>query len=152
MPKYARSMPTPSDLDIDSRHNVLVVDDYEDAVVAIVTLFQANGVDAVGAALGPEALDMLQAGLQPCVILLDVRMPGMDGWEVWDRLKAHNELSKTAVVILSAEGADPARARAASGSFCASRWTTGSWLKRLIATASGIDGTRTRSAVLSLPA
>jgi CheY-like chemotaxis protein len=106
-------MPTQSGVshEIHSRHNVLVVDDYTDTREAIVTLLQAMGFDVVGAASGPEALDMLQAGLRPCVILLDVRMPGMDGWTVWERMKAHPEVVKTPVVILSGDVADDARAK-----------------------------------------
>ena len=104
-------MATPIGTDSHARHNVLVVDDYTDTRDAIVGMLQAKGFDVGGAPSGPDALDMLQAGLRPCVMLLDVRMPGMDGWEVWERLRAHRELAQTAVVILSAEAADSARAQ-----------------------------------------
>lgn len=50
--------------------------------------------------------------MRPCVMLLDVRLPDLDGWEVWDRMKAHDELARTAVVILSSERADHERAKA----------------------------------------
>jgi len=55
---------------------------------------------------GYEALDLLQAGLRPCVVLLDVRMPGIDGWEVVDRMQGHAELRATPVIILSSDVAD----------------------------------------------
>jgi CheY-like chemotaxis protein len=54
---------------------------------------------------------MLQGGLRPCVVILDVRMPVMDGWEVWDRMRAHAELARTPVVLLSADAIDGARAK-----------------------------------------
>jgi CheY-like chemotaxis protein len=38
-------------------------------------------------------------------------MPEMDGWEVWERMRAHDDLARTAVVVLSAERADDERAR-----------------------------------------
>ncbi len=93
-------------------HAVLVVDDYDDGREAIVVMLTTAGFETVGAASGSLALDMLQGGLRPCVILLDVWMPGIDGWELWDRLKAHDELSRVAVVLLSADFADHERAKA----------------------------------------
>jgi CheY-like chemotaxis protein len=95
-----------------SRHNVLVVDDFMDTREAIVSMLQTKGFDVVGADSGPMALDYLQAGMRPCVVLLDIRMPDMDGWQVWERMKAHEELACTAVVVLSANEADDQRARA----------------------------------------
>ena len=75
-------------------------------------MLQVGGLDAVGAESGPDALDLFQAGMRPCVVLLDLRMPGMDGWETWERMKAHPELAATPVVILSADQVDDQRAKA----------------------------------------
>jgi CheY-like chemotaxis protein len=95
------------------QHLVLVVDDYPETREAIATLLETSGATVVTAESGTEALELLQAGLRPCVMLLDVRMPDLDGWEVWDRMKQHRELVLTSVVILSANPADHARTRAA---------------------------------------
>jgi CheY-like chemotaxis protein len=92
-------------------HSVLVVDDFDATREAIVTMLQTKGLDAVGAESGPDALDLFQAGLRPCCVLLDLRMPGMDGWETWERMKALPELARTPVVILSADKADDVRAK-----------------------------------------
>src|SRR3954466_11560866 len=92
-------------------HSVLVADDFEATRDAIVTLLQTKGHEAVGAESGPDALDLFQAGLRPCVVLLDLRMPGMDGWETWERMKALPELAKMPVVILSGGKAEDTRAR-----------------------------------------
>jgi CheY-like chemotaxis protein len=99
--------------DLHDRHLVLVVDDYLETREAIATLLETTGSEVVTAESGIEALEMLQAGLRPCVMLLDVRMPDLDGWEVWDRMKQHRELALTTVVILSADPADHSRTRAA---------------------------------------
>jgi CheY-like chemotaxis protein len=88
------------------------VDDYQETREAVATLLELSGADVVSAESGIEALEMLQAGLRPCVMLLDVRMPDLDGWEVWDRMKQHRELALTSVVILSADPADHSRTRA----------------------------------------
>lgn len=92
-------------------HLVLVVDDYDATREAVVSMLEAKGFAVVGAASGPIALDLFQAGMRPCVVLLDVRMPEMDGWEVWERMKLHADLRLTPVVILSADTADDERAR-----------------------------------------
>jgi CheY-like chemotaxis protein len=68
-------------------NGVLVIDDFAPTREAVVMLLQMNGLEAVGAESGPDALDLVQAGMRPCVVLLDLRMPGMDGWETWERMK-----------------------------------------------------------------
>lgn len=93
-----------------ARHTVLVVDDVDETREAIVTLLLTKGFDAVGAASGGVALELFAAGMRPCVVLLDVRMPEMNGWELWERMKTRDDLARIAVVILTAEPADHARA------------------------------------------
>ncbi len=95
-----------------SCHNVLVLDDDDDAREAMVFMLDTEGFDVVGAASGAEALALMQGGIRPCVAILDLRMPDIDGWEVWERMKAHDELARTAVIILSADPADHVRAKA----------------------------------------
>jgi CheY-like chemotaxis protein len=108
----ASSPPSVTELPTHFRHHVLVVDDFQDTRDAIVSLLATKGFEATGADSGPSALDHLQAGMRPCVVVLDVRMPGMDGWQVWDRIKHNDELAQVSRVILSADVADDKRARA----------------------------------------
>jgi CheY-like chemotaxis protein len=91
---------------------VLDEDDFPETRDAIVALLATKGFEATGAESGSAALDRLQEGMRPCVVVLDVRMPGMDGWQVWDRIKGDHELTEVAGVILSADVADDDRARA----------------------------------------
>ena len=93
-------------------HQVLVVDDIEDTRDAIVEMLAAKGYDAVGAAAGAIALDLFKAGMRPCVVLLDLRMPDMDGWEVWEWMKRHPALASLPVVVLSTDTSDDPRVRA----------------------------------------
>jgi CheY-like chemotaxis protein len=58
---------------------VLLIDDNEDVRAAMKTLLELEGYLVVEAADGDEALMQLQEGLDPCVILLDMLMPGKDG-------------------------------------------------------------------------
>jgi CheY-like chemotaxis protein len=104
-------MPPPVAANTAHSHSVLIVDDYAGTRESLAQLLQMERFEIAVAASGHEALDMLQAGLRPCVVLLDLRMPGMDGWEVFDRMQAHAELRATPVIILSGEPADNERAR-----------------------------------------
>lgn len=58
----------------------MTVDDDADLQVSIVDVLEDKGFCPVVAADGLEALDLLQGGFRPSVILLDLRMPRMDGW------------------------------------------------------------------------
>ena len=111
-PRPATRPTAKSGFDIHAQHQVLVVDDFDATRDAIIVMLETKGFDARGAASGIEALDLLQAGFRPCAMLLDLRMPELDGWEVWDRMKHHPELAMTPGVVLSADPADHARARA----------------------------------------
>ncbi len=58
---------------------VLLIDDNEDVRVSMKTLLELDGYQVIAAAEGEEALTRLRSGLDPCVILLDMLMPGKDG-------------------------------------------------------------------------
>ena len=58
------------------------------------------------AANGKQALERLNAGVHPCVILLDLMMPVMDGWQ-FRREQVHNrDLADIPVIVVSAAGKD----------------------------------------------
>jgi CheY-like chemotaxis protein len=58
---------------------VLLIDDNEDVRVSMKALLEIEGYAVVAAADGEEGLAQLRDGLDPCVILLDMLMPGKDG-------------------------------------------------------------------------
>src|SRR5690348_5406718 len=62
-------------------HPILVVEDDDDVRDAMVQVLEAEGYDAIPASDGEDALGRLEAGLAPCLILLDLMMPRMDGWQ-----------------------------------------------------------------------
>lgn len=82
---------------------VMVVDDDPDLREAITELLSDNAYTVVGAANGQEALDFLhRASNRPCVILLDLMMPIMDGKTFRTELLKEPALSDIPVVVLSA--------------------------------------------------
>jgi len=81
--------------------NVLVVDDQEAIRATLRTALDDEGFTVETAANGKEALDILERW-QPCVILLDLMMPVMDGWAF--REEQRRAGSTVPVVLLSAAG------------------------------------------------
>jgi two-component system, cell cycle response regulator len=80
---------------------VLVVDDLEPNVKLLEAKLRAEYFDVLGAYSGQEALD-LAAREKPDIILLDVMMPGMDGFEACRKLKANPETMHIPVVMVTA--------------------------------------------------
>ncbi len=82
-----------------SANRALIIDDDPDTVDLIKIIFRNAGMDVIGAYNGPEAIEKC-ADLQPHVILLDLMMPGMDGWETYDRLR---RMTDAPVIVVSAD-------------------------------------------------
>ncbi len=90
---------------------VLVVEDDQDTREAIVDLLRTEKYEAVGAANGQQALDLLRAGqFEPDVILLDLYMPTMNGHELRETLLADPRWANVPVVLCSGTAASPAGA------------------------------------------
>jgi CheY-like chemotaxis protein len=81
---------------------VLVVEDEVDLLFTISLSLELNGYRVVKAASGEEALEMVGAE-NPHAIVLDLRLPGMDGWEVLRRLQETGCFPRIPVVLLSAQ-------------------------------------------------
>lgn len=84
----------------DERPRVMIVDDEPDTVTLLKLIFQREGFDVSGAVSGGEAIEKLQS-VQPSLILLDLMMPEMDGWETFDRLRRFTD---SPVIVISALG------------------------------------------------
>lgn len=84
----------------DTTHpSVLVVDDNADNVDIIRHYLEAKGYPIVVAHDGEEALALYEQ-VRPGIVLLDVMMPGRDGWEVCRLMKEHSEHGKNVRVIM----------------------------------------------------
>jgi CheY-like chemotaxis protein len=86
----------------DSQCPVLIVEDDEDLRDMMAQLLTIEGFEPATVANGREALDYLHTSEKPHVILLDLMMPVMDGWEFRRQQKADPDLARVPVIVLSA--------------------------------------------------
>jgi CheY-like chemotaxis protein len=86
---------------------ILVVDDYSDIVVSVKQVLEdpTGEYRVIGAESGEKCLQILQQNAPlPDLILLDIMMPGMSGWDVAARIKQNDQWCDVPIVFLSAKG------------------------------------------------
>ncbi len=81
---------------------ILIVDDEDDLRDAMASALRADGYAVEEAANGREALSILAVSPEPCLILLDMMMPGMSGDEVLAVLEKSHRMAALPVVVISA--------------------------------------------------
>ena len=95
---------------------VLVVDDFEDNRAMYVEYLQFQGFRVAEAVNGQEAVERTQE-LLPVVIVMDLSLPVMDGWEATRRIKADPKTKHIRVIALTGH-AEPAHAKKALEAGC----------------------------------
>jgi CheY-like chemotaxis protein len=81
--------------------HVMVIDDDPDIRELLQLVLERAGYHVVTAGDGCEALSSLKHGDPPCLIFLDLMMPGMNGWQFWDALRSDARLEHISVLLLS---------------------------------------------------
>jgi CheY-like chemotaxis protein len=92
--------------------NVLVVEDDADIRAALSLTLQGGGYQVAEASNGKEALDQLRHGSPADLIVLDLMMPVMDGWQFRREQQRDPRLAAIPVVIVSADGSVQQKATA----------------------------------------
>lgn len=87
-----------------SQHkSILVVEDDLQALEALADLLESSGYEVERAQNGREALDVLgSSNARPCLILLDLSMPVMDGWEFLRSQRARPAIASIPVIVITA--------------------------------------------------
>lgn len=81
---------------------VVCVEDEPEMIDLIRLILGRKGYEVFGAHGGKIALDVIKEQ-QPALILLDLMMPDMDGWEVYQQLKANDDLDHIPVIVVTAK-------------------------------------------------
>jgi CheY-like chemotaxis protein len=81
---------------------VLIIEDDDDVRTSLAEVLRSQGFDTAEARHGREALERLRDGMVPGLILLDLMMPVMDGWQFREAQRAYPEWASIPTVILSA--------------------------------------------------
>lgn len=89
------------------KKHVLLVDDDDDIREAYSLFLEDEGYEVTAAAHGKAAMEALDQGLKPDVILMDLMMPVMNGWQMWDRLKRSRHAHTPLVVLTAGQDAGP---------------------------------------------
>jgi len=110
---------------------VLIVDDEQSLRDALEMTFSREGYQVLKASDGPEALEAARASV-PDVVLLDVMMPGMDGYEVCKRLRSHYRTRHIPVILLTAKGTEEDKLEGLQGG--ANDYVLKPWNKRELVT------------------
>jgi CheY-like chemotaxis protein len=99
-----------------TRQRVLVVDDNHDAATSMSLLLKILGAEVEVANSGPAALLAVES-YRPAVVLLDLGMPEMDGYEVARRIRERPEFDDVTLIALTGWGQDEDRRRAQEAGF-----------------------------------
>jgi signal transduction histidine kinase/CheY-like chemotaxis protein len=90
----------------EQKHTVVAIDDDPLAIELVKACLEPEGWTVLGAATGQEGLALIREQ-QPSAVLLDLLMPGMDGFEVVEALRADPETKSVPVVILTSKSMTP---------------------------------------------
>jgi CheY-like chemotaxis protein/two-component sensor histidine kinase len=116
VPGAAPALPGPAPAVHETPRRILIVDDNEDSVRSMAILQKRRGHETLTAFNGPDAV-AAAAEFLPEVVLLDIGLPGMDGFEVARRLRAMPALAGAFLVAMSGYGSDEDRAEAKMAGF-----------------------------------
>lgn len=89
------------------QHTILLVDDETELREGIQDALELNGYNVVSARDGQAALEFLESEGALCVVLLDLVMPRMDGWEFCARLRALPIYADVPVIVHSSSALPP---------------------------------------------
>ena len=81
---------------------VVCIEDEPEMIDLVRLILGRKGYDVIGANGGIEGLDAVRRE-RPDIILLDLMMPDMDGWEVYQQIKADTDLKQIPVVVVTAK-------------------------------------------------
>jgi DNA-binding response OmpR family regulator len=85
-----------------AKKKIVYIEDHADMIDLVTLILEPKGYDIIGAMGGREGFEAIQREV-PDLVLLDLMMPDMDGWEVHRRMKADDKLKEIPVIVVTAK-------------------------------------------------
>lgn len=86
----------------DRVRKVVCIEDEQEMIELVRLILSRQNIEVVGALGGPEGLQKI-AEINPDLVLLDLMMPEMDGWEVYQKMKASDQMRDIPVIVVTAK-------------------------------------------------
>ena len=86
----------------ESNKKIVYIEDEQEMIDLVSLILSRKGYDVIGANGGREGLEIVKSEL-PDLILLDLMMPDLDGWDVYQQLKAEEDTSNIPVIVITAK-------------------------------------------------
>jgi len=86
----------------EEKKRVLCIEDEQEMIDLIKLILERRGFEVLGAVGGKEGLEVIRRE-KPDLILLDLMMPEVDGWEVYRQMKADEQVKDIPVIVVTAK-------------------------------------------------
>jgi len=86
----------------EERKKIVCIEDEPEMIDLVRLILSRKGFELIGAVGGREGLETVRR-VKPDLVLLDLMMPDMDGWEVYQQMKADDELKDIPVIVVTAK-------------------------------------------------
>lgn len=87
---------------VENLKHVVYIEDRQEMIDLVRLILHRKGFEIIGATMGKEGLELIHQHI-PDLILLDLMMPDMDGWEVYQRIKADESTQNIPVIVITAK-------------------------------------------------
>ena len=88
----------------EKKQKILIVDDDQLLLNIYTQKFAKGGFEVAASAKGEEALEKLRGGFEPDILLLDLVMPSLDGFDLLEKMKEEKLIKKASVIMLTNQG------------------------------------------------
>ena len=86
----------------DAPRKIVCIEDEREMIDLVKLILSRHGFEVIGANGGRAGLEAIRTH-KPDLVLLDLMMPDMDGWEVYQQMKADDTIKETPVVVVTAK-------------------------------------------------